>query len=98
MPELPSSSSDPSVEQSVVEADLEATHKFSDPINRTAWHGMSYSPDGEWLAGGAADPAGHKIYIWDIANDGRLATTLDGGSDPLAYVHVSIVQDCGEQC
>jgi WD40 repeat protein len=49
---------------------------------------MSFSPDGEWLAGGAADPASHKIYIWDIANDGQLASTLDGGREPLIYVHV----------
>ncbi len=49
---------------------------------------MSFSPDGEWLAGGAADPASHKIYIWDIANDGQLASTLDGGREPLIHVHV----------
>ena len=71
-----------------MEQELEPTHKFSDPINRVAWHAMSFSPDGEWLAGGAADPASHKIYIWDIANDGQLASTLDGGREPLIYVHV----------
>ncbi len=71
-----------------MEEELEPTHKFSDPINRIAWHAMSFSPDGEWLAGGAADPASHKIYIWDIANDGQLASTLDGGREPLIYVHV----------
>ena len=71
-----------------MEQELEPTHKFSDPINRIAWHAMSFSPDGEWLAGGAADPASHKIYIWDIANDGQLASTLDGGREPLIYVHV----------
>jgi hypothetical protein len=67
---------------------------------------MSYSPDGEWLAGGtlpsqhhrsysdyygstgAADPATHKIYIWDISNDGQFATALDGGREPLIDIHV----------
>ena len=50
---------------------------------------MSYSPDGEWLAGGSADPATHKIYIWDIVNDGRFTSTLDGGREPLLHAHVS---------
>ena len=36
----------------VLETELEPTHKFSDPISKVAWHSMSYSPDGEWLAGG----------------------------------------------
>lgn len=48
---------------------------------------MSYSPDGEWLAGGAADPATHKIYIWDISNDGQFASALDGGREPLVHLH-----------
>lgn len=37
----------------VLEQDLEPTHRFNDPINKTAWHAMAFSPDGEWLAGGA---------------------------------------------
>jgi len=36
----------------LTEHELEPTHRFHDPINRSAWHAMSYSPDGEWLAGG----------------------------------------------
>jgi COMPASS component SWD1 len=38
---------------------------------------------------GAADPAGHKIYIWDISNDGQLASALDGGREPLVHLHVN---------
>lgn len=38
---------------------------------------------------GAADPATHKIYIWDISNDGQFASALDGGREPLIDVHVS---------
>ena len=34
------------------EQELEPAYKFSDPISRVAWHNMTYSPDGEWLAGG----------------------------------------------
>ncbi|KZT20675.1 WD40 repeat-like protein [Neolentinus lepideus HHB14362 ss-1] len=79
----------PSLEGDVecLEFEWEPTHRFNDPITKTAWHAMSYSPDGEWLAGGAADPAAHKIYIWDIANDGQFASTLDGGRETLTSVH-----------
>ena len=38
---------------------------------------------------GAADPAGHKIYIWDISNDGQFASALDGGREPLVHLHVN---------
>lgn len=41
-----------------------------------------------WASSGAADPATHKIYIWDIQNDGQFATALDGGREPLMHVHV----------
>lgn len=99
----------PNADREYIEQELEPTHRFNDPINKTAWHAMSYSPDGEWLAGGihicqylfvqaadiysgqlgAADPATHKIYIWDIQNDGQFACALDGGREPLIHVHVS---------
>ena len=49
---------------------------------------MCFSPDGDWLAGGAADNATHKIYIWDPQNEGQFASTLDGGREPLVHVHV----------
>lgn len=39
-------------ENGLLDQELEPTHRFNDPINKTAWHAMSYSPDGEWLAGG----------------------------------------------
>jgi COMPASS component SWD1 len=78
----------PALDRPIVEHDLEPTHRFSDPINRNAWHAMSFSPDGEWLAGGASDNATHKIYIWDISNAGQLASALDGGREPLIHTHV----------
>ena len=40
---------------------------------------------------GAADPATHKIYIWDISNDGQFASTLDGGREPLVHLHVGAI-------
>ena len=75
-------------EPQILEQELEPVHRFNDPITKTAWHTMSYSPDGDWLAGGAADPANHKIYIWDIQHNGQFATTLDGGREPLVHVDV----------
>ena len=36
----------------VFETELEPTHRFNDPISKVSWHAISYSPDGEWLAGG----------------------------------------------
>ncbi|KAI6040706.1 hypothetical protein EDC04DRAFT_3089593 [Pisolithus marmoratus] len=65
-----------------------ATHRFNDPISKVAV-ACPYRivPDGSVLAGGAADPAAHKIYIWDISNDGQFASALDGGREPLLDVH-----------
>ncbi|KAI0751218.1 WD40 repeat-like protein [Daedaleopsis nitida] len=77
----------PTAEHEYIEQELEPTHRFHDPISKVSWHAMSYSPDGEWLAGGAADDAAHKIYIWDLAREGLLASTLDGGRELLTYVH-----------
>lgn len=37
-----------------IENELEPTHKFIEPINKYMWNAMSYSPDGEWLAGGTS--------------------------------------------
>ncbi|KAI0722010.1 COMPASS complex protein [Cerioporus squamosus] len=77
----------PTADDEYIEQELEPTHRFHDPISKVAWHNMSYSPDGEWLAGGAADDAAHKIYIWDLAREGLLASTLDGGRELLTDVH-----------
>ncbi|PIL36651.1 hypothetical protein GSI_00340 [Ganoderma sinense ZZ0214-1] len=77
----------PSADNEYIEQELEPTLRFHDPISKVSWRSMSYSPDGEWLAGGAADDASHKIYIWDLARDGLLASTLDGGRELLMDVH-----------
>ena len=82
----------------ILEQELEPVHRFHDPITKTAWHTMSYSPDGDWLAGGAADPANHKIYIWDIQHNGQFATALDGGREPLVHVDVSLSFSPSRSC
>ena len=79
----------PSADGSFTEAELEPTYRLSDPISKVAWHAMAYSPDGEWIAGGAADNANHKVYVWDIGNEGAFAAALDGGREPLIHVDVS---------
>ena len=50
--------------------------------------GNSGDPPGVNISLGAADNASHKIYIWDLANEGQFATALDGGPEPLLHVHV----------
>jgi COMPASS component SWD1 len=72
--------------------ELEIVNRYSDPITRTAWTGMALKPIGTLLAG--ADQSTHKIYIWDT-RDGRFVTTLDGGREALADVHVRAVFVCG---
>ena len=65
----------------------------SDPIAEHTKEGRLepcfWSPDGEWIAGGAADNANHKVYVWDIGNEGAFAAALDGGREPLIHVDVS---------
>lgn len=57
--QLPPAYPDPSPEGAFAEGELEPTHRFSDPISKTAWHSVSYSPDGEWLAGGTQNDIIH---------------------------------------
>ncbi|KIY66328.1 COMPASS complex protein [Cylindrobasidium torrendii FP15055 ss-10] len=70
-----------------IESDLEPTYRFHDPVNKNAWLAVAFSPSGEWVAGGADDSASHKIFIWDLNNDGRLTVTLDGGKETLSHLH-----------
>ncbi|KAI6043492.1 WD40-repeat-containing domain protein, partial [Pisolithus marmoratus] len=86
-PPLPEPSTTGSIKCQTVERELEPTHRFNDPISKVAWRAISYSPDRERLAGGAADPAAHRIYVSDISNDGQFASALDGGREPLLDVH-----------
>lgn len=46
----------PSADNEYIEQELEPTLRFHDPISKVSWRSMSYSPDGEWLAGGKAFP------------------------------------------
>ncbi|KAF7331669.1 WD-REPEATS-REGION domain-containing protein [Mycena kentingensis (nom. inval.)] len=67
----------PAAETQVDEQEIEPTHRFNDPINKTAWHAMSYSPDGEWLAGdGGREPLLH--LHWHPSKSAIASTTNQG--------------------
>ena len=53
----------PNADREYIEQELEPIHRFNDPINKTAWHAMSYSPDGEWLAGGMFWSVGISVVV-----------------------------------
>ena len=40
------------------------------------------------LRPGAADAAKHKIYVWDLSQEGVLHEALEGGREPLVDVQV----------
>jgi hypothetical protein len=61
----------PNADREYVEHELEPTHRFNDPIGRTAWHAMSYSPDGEWLAGGEQPILVCLVVLTGVALQGR---------------------------
>ncbi|KAF7301216.1 WD-REPEATS-REGION domain-containing protein [Mycena indigotica] len=70
----------PAPDSQFIDQELEPMHRFNDPINKTAWHAMSYSPDGEWLAGGK--PTESFCCFFDDSNG-----ALDGGREPLMHLH-----------
>ncbi|KZT39653.1 WD40 repeat-like protein [Sistotremastrum suecicum HHB10207 ss-3] len=84
---LPSYANMASEGDEYIEQELEPAFKFHDPINKISWNDITCSPDGHWVAGGAADTMGHKIYIWDPTADGRFVTALDGGRETLSCLH-----------
>lgn len=57
-------------------------HRFQDLVNRTPWHGVGFSGDGEYVFGGATHKAAHNIYIWD-RGAGVLDKILQGPRDSL---------------
>jgi COMPASS component SWD1 len=38
---------------------------------------------------GAADAAKHRIYVWDLSQEGVFHETLEGGREPLVDVQVT---------
>ncbi|KAF8481355.1 WD40-repeat-containing domain protein [Gautieria morchelliformis] len=69
-----------------IEQDIEPLYKFADPVDKVSWNGIGYSADSEWVIAGAADAAKHKIYVWDLSQEGVLHETLEGGREALVDV------------
>ncbi|GAA96670.1 uncharacterized protein L969DRAFT_97026 [Mixia osmundae IAM 14324] len=60
-------------------------HKFTDLISRTPWKDCAFSPDGDYVIGGADSSSSHNVYIWDVAT-GTLTKILEGPKDPLEAI------------
>lgn len=86
-----------------LDQDLEPIYRFADPVDKVQWNGIGYSADSGWVIGGeprvrcilgylipsgAADAAKHKIYIWDLSQEGILYETIEGGREPLIDIQV----------
>ncbi|KAF8529082.1 WD40 repeat-like protein [Hysterangium stoloniferum] len=86
IPAYPPPSADSEAASEYVEQDIEPVYKFADPVDKVQWNGIGYSADTEWVIGGAADAAKHKIYVWDLSQEGILYETLEGGREPLVDI------------
>jgi len=73
----------PNADREYIEQELEPTHRFNDPISRTAWHAVSYSPDGEWLAGGE-----HPFFPRILAPAADWAARRRGGCRDAQNLHM----------
>ncbi|KAK4689243.1 COMPASS component SWD1, partial [Tremellales sp. Uapishka_1] len=61
---------------------LTPSHRFQDLVNRTAWHSIGFSGDGEYVMGGAGHKMAHNVFIWD-RESGILLKVLEGPKEPL---------------
>lgn len=61
---------------------MHVVHRFQDLVNRTPWHGIGFSGDGEYVYAGAAHQAAHNVYVWD-RGAGALDKILEGLREPL---------------
>ncbi|KII96041.1 hypothetical protein PLICRDRAFT_35009 [Plicaturopsis crispa FD-325 SS-3] len=73
----------PSASLAYIEAQLEPTHRFSDPVNRVAWGAVGYSADGEWLGAGAKGAGRGGVSVWAVGErgGGAFEGDLDGGRE-----------------
>ena len=68
---------------------LTPSHRFQDMINRTPWHAIGFSGDGEYVMGGAGHKMAHNVFIWDQAF-GTLVKVLEGPRESLLDCDVSL--------
>ncbi|WWC65240.1 uncharacterized protein I303_107857 [Kwoniella dejecticola CBS 10117] len=61
---------------------LTPLHRFQDLVNRTPWHAIGFSGDGEYVMGGAGHKMAHNVFIWDRETT-VLIKVLEGPKEPL---------------
>ncbi|BEJ15053.1 hypothetical protein CspHIS471_0408200 [Cutaneotrichosporon sp. HIS471] len=61
---------------------LAPIHRFQDLVNRTAWHAVGFSGDGEYVFGGAGHKMSHNVFVWD-REAGALVKVLEGPKESL---------------
>lgn len=66
---------------------LNPIHRFQDLVNRTPWHAVGFSGDGEYVMGGAGHKMAHNVFIWD-RDSGVLVKVLEGPKESLIYSDV----------
>ena len=68
---------------------LAPAHRFQDQVNRTPWHAIGFSGDGEYVMGGAGHKMAHNVFVWD-RESGVLVIMLGGPREPLIDCVVSV--------
>lgn len=66
---------------------LNPIHRFQDSVNRTPWHAVGFSGDGEYVVGGAGHKMAHNVFVWD-RDSGVLVKVLEGPKEPLIHCDV----------
>ncbi|KAL7420869.1 chromatin binding protein [Cryptotrichosporon argae] len=61
---------------------LTPAHRFQDMVNRTPWHAVGFSGDGEYVMGGAGHKVAHNVFVWD-RESGVLVKVLEGPKENL---------------
>ncbi|WVR08664.1 hypothetical protein IAU60_005722 [Kwoniella sp. DSM 27419] len=61
---------------------LTPLHRFQDLVNRSPWHAIGFSGDGEYVMGGAGHKMAHNVFIWDREST-VLIKVLEGPKEPL---------------
>lgn len=67
---------------------LAPIHRFQDLVNRTPWHAVGFSGDGEYVLGGAGHKMSHNVFVWD-REAGALVKVLEGPKESLMDADVS---------
>ncbi|WVF68011.1 hypothetical protein IAT40_002773 [Kwoniella sp. CBS 6097] len=61
---------------------LTPLHRFQDLVNRSPWHAIGFSGDGEYVMGGAGHKMAHNVFVWDREST-VLIKVLEGPKEPL---------------